>query len=202
MNLLFCAAPRDVYAFLTTEAYPGAFAPFPPEVAEVPDYTACINDYDRATAKATHARNIKTRADIVMMNTALTDVFLEAMLAQVCASFQQRRLREPNIVFVDLFLWFVNQYGTTSAEDCKANRQRMAADWHPSGGFDALIIRLFTGTAFASSAGYKMNDVDIVDIGLCIIKRCGMYGEEYKAWIACSAIHPRITETFDTFKTF
>ena len=34
MNLLFCAAPRDVYTFLTTEAYPDAFAPFPPVVAD------------------------------------------------------------------------------------------------------------------------------------------------------------------------
>jgi hypothetical protein len=136
------------------------------------------------------------------MNTALADIFLEAMSVQVRASFQQCRLREPNIIFVDLFLWFVKQYGTTTAEDCKANRQHMAADWHPAEGFDALILRLFTGTAFASSAGCKMNDVDIVDIGLCIIKRCGMYGEEYKAWIACEAIHPHIVEMFDTFKTF
>jgi hypothetical protein len=56
------------------------------------------------------------------MNTALANVFLEAMLAQVHASFQQRRLRKPNIVFVDLFLWFVKQYGTTMAKDREANR--------------------------------------------------------------------------------
>jgi hypothetical protein len=43
---------------------------------------------------------------------------------------------------------------------------------------------------------------NIVDIGLRIIKRCGMYAEEYKAWIACKAIHPRIVKTFDSFKTF
>ncbi len=57
----------------------------------------------------------------------------------------------------------------------------MAVDWHPADGFDALILRLFTGAAYASSAGFKMNDVDIVDIGLCLIKQCGMYSEEYKA---------------------
>jgi hypothetical protein len=49
------------------------------------------------------------QADIVTMNTALADVFLEAMLSQVHPSFQQRRLCKPNIVFVNLFLWFVNQ---------------------------------------------------------------------------------------------
>ena len=57
-----------------------------------------------------HARDKKTRADIVTMNTALANVFLEAMSSQVHASFQQCRLHKPNIVFVDLFLWFVEQY--------------------------------------------------------------------------------------------
>ncbi len=47
-----------------------------------------------------------------------------------------------------------------------------------------------------------MNDVDIVYIGLCIIKRCRMYGKEYKAWIACKAICPRIVKMVNTFKMF
>jgi hypothetical protein len=134
------------------------------------------------------------------MNTALVKVFLEAMSSQVCTSFQQQRLCEPNIVFVDLFLWFVNQYGKTTTKDCEANRQRMAANWHPANGFDALILHLFTGAVYASSVGFKMNNVDIVNIGLRIIKQCGMYGKEYKAWIACEAIRPRIVKTDDTFK--
>jgi hypothetical protein len=69
INLLFCAAPRNVYTFLTTEA--NAFAPFLLEVPDVPDYTVCIKDNDRATVWATHARNKKTQADIVTMNSAL-----------------------------------------------------------------------------------------------------------------------------------
>ena len=55
------------------------------------------------------------------MNTALADVFLDAMSTQVCTSCQQRHLHEPNIVFVNLFLWFINQYGKMTAEDRKAN---------------------------------------------------------------------------------
>jgi hypothetical protein len=47
-----------------------------------------------------------------------------------------------------------------------------------------------------------MNNVDIVNIGLCIIKQCGMYGKEYIAWIAHKAISPRIVKTVDTVKTF
>ncbi len=152
MNLLFCAAPCGIYAFLTIEAYPNAFVPFPPKVPNVPDYTACVDNNDRATVRAMHARDKKTQADIIMMNPALANVFLEAMSSQVCASFQQRRHCKPNIVVIDLFLWFVNQYGKTTAEDCKANWQRMAADWHPTNGFDALILCLFTGAAYTSSA--------------------------------------------------
>jgi hypothetical protein len=88
------------------------------------------------------------------------------------------------------------------AKDRKANRQRMAIDWHPTNGFDALILRLFTRAAYASSAGFRMNNVNIINNGLRIIKRCGMYCKEYKAWITCKAIRPRIIEMVNTFKTF
>jgi hypothetical protein len=202
MNLLFCAAPCNIYTFLTTEAYPDAFAPFPPEVTGVPNYTACVDDNNCATVCAAHARDKKMQADIITMNTALANVFLEAMLSQLRASFQQQRLRKPNIVFIDLFFWFANQYGKTTAKDCKANRQRVAADWHPTNRFNALILCLFTRAAYASSAGFRMNDVNIINIGLCIIKQCGMYGEEFKAWIACKAVRPHIIKMVDMFKTF
>jgi hypothetical protein len=149
-----------------------------------------------------HAWDKKTWADIITMSTALADVFLEAMSSRVHASFQQRHLCKPNIIFVNLFLWFINQYGETMAKDCKANQQCMAANRHPANGFDALILRLFTRAVYASSAGFMMNDVNIVNIGLRIIKQCGMYGEEYKAWIACEAVRPHIVKTVDTFKMF
>ncbi len=47
-----------------------------------------------------------------------------------------------------------------------------------------------------------MADRDIANIGLRVIKRCGMYAEEYKAWITRESERPRIVETFDTFKMF
>ena len=202
MNLLFCACPRPIYGFFTADAYPDAFAPIPPPVDEVPDYTTCSDENDRATTRAKHALNRKTRADIITMNAALTDVFLDAVSLGVRAAFQQRRLREPNIVFVDMFEWFAQHYGTTTAEDRDANRQRMAADWHPGDGFDALTLRLFTGAAYANATGYPIVDRDIVDIGIRVIKRCGLYAEEYKSWIARATATPRIIETLDTFKTF
>ena len=167
MNLLFCACPPPIYDFFTADAYPEAFAPIPPAVDEVPDYTNCSNKNDRATTRAKHALNRKTRADIITMNAALTDVFLDAVSVGVRVAFQQRRLREPNIVFVDMFEWFAQHYGTMTAEDRDANCQQMAADWHPDNGFNTLTLRLFMGAVCANATGgYPIVDRDIVDIGI------------------------------------
>jgi hypothetical protein len=78
----------------------------------------------------------------------------------------------------------------------------MTTGWHPSNGFDILTLRLFTGTAYANTTGYLIADCNIVDIGIRVIKRCGLYVEEYKSWIARVTAAPRIAETLDMFKTF
>ncbi len=201
MNLLFCTAPPGVYTFLTYKAYPATFAPFLPIVPDVPNNTECTNNNERATVKATHAINKKTRVDIITMNTALAVVFFKAQSSQVRASFLQRCLYKPNIVFVGMFVWCFDHYGKMMAEDREANRQHMAADWHPTNGFDTLVLCLFTGTAFAGCTNYTMANPDIVDIGLRLIKWCSMYANEHKAWIARKAIRPIIVETFDSFKS-
>jgi hypothetical protein len=202
MNLLFFACPRNVYGFFTADPYPTNFAPFPPVVDEVPDYTRCVDENEHALKRAKHALDKKTRADIVTMNAALTNVFLDVLSLQVCASFQQRHLHELSIVFVNMCEWFLRHYGKKTAKDPDANRQGMATDWHPTNGFDTLALRLFTSAAYAGCTGYTMTNHDIVDIGLHIIKQCSMYAKEYKAWIAHKSKRPRIVETFDMFKTF
>jgi hypothetical protein len=202
MNLLFCASPESVYGFFTADPYPTDFPPFPPTIDEVSDYMGCVDDKDCALKHAKHALNKKTRADIVTMNAALTDVFLDALSSQVHASFQQRCLRKPNIVFVDMFEWFVGHYGKTIAEDRDANRLCIATNWHPANGFDTLALCLFTGAAYAGCTRYMMADRDIVNIGLHVIKQCGMYAKEYKAWIARKAECPKIVKRFEMFKMF
>jgi hypothetical protein len=169
---------------------------------DVPNYASCTGNNERATVKETHAINKKMWAYIITMNTIFSDVFLEALSLQVHASFLQRHLCKPNIIFVNMFVWFVDHYSKTTAEDCKANRQCMAADWHPANGFDTLILCLFTCAVFAGCTNFTMANRNIVNIGLRVIKRCGMYAKQYKAWIARKAIRPRIAKTFDSFKTF
>ena len=82
------------------------------------------------------------------------------------------------------------------------NRQRMAANWHPSNGFDALALHLFTGAAYANATGYQIVDRVIINIGIRVIKQCGLYVEEYKQWISQATATPLIAEMLDTFKTF
>ena len=47
-----------------------------------------------------------------------------------------------------------------------------------------------------------MDDQDIINIGLRVMKDCGMYSEEYKNWIACKNKTPPIAETIDSFKEY
>ena len=54
----------------------------------------------------------------------------------------------------------------------------------------------------ANATGYPIVDRDIVNIGIHVIKRCGLYAEEYKSWIAQATATPCIVETLNTFKKF
>jgi hypothetical protein len=76
----------------------------------------------------------------------------------------------------------------------------MAADWHPSEGFDALTIRLFKGGAYSNACDYPIPIRDIIDIGIRYIKRSGLYNEEYKQWIERSKANALATP--DSFKTW
>ena len=77
-----------------------------------------------------------------------------------------------------MFDWFITKYGKTKNEDRKKNPQRMTADWHPSDGFEPLVTRVFIGASYASAAYHPMEDCDVIDIGLCIIKQGGKYTKE------------------------
>ncbi len=92
-------------------------------------------------------------------------------------------MKDPKTVFLYMFDWFIEQYGKTMSKDHEANRQQMAAGWHPAEGFEPLVMRLFISTSYASATRYPMQDCNVIDIGMRVIKRCGMYSEEYKDWI-------------------
>ncbi len=63
-------------------------------------------------------------------------------------------------------------------------------------------MRLFIGASYASAARYPMNDRDIIDFGLRIIKHCGMYAKEYKNWILHKNAVPPIVKMISSFKEY
>ena len=123
MNMLFCAAAPDLYAFFTKEAYPKEFFPFPKEVEEVPDFKNCTDDNQRETLKLTHALAKKTRADIVTMNAALSNVFLVNLSKSIHDGYDPICMGLPNTVFLHMFDWFIKNYGITMAKEREENQQ-------------------------------------------------------------------------------
>jgi hypothetical protein len=78
----------------------------------------------------------------------------------------------------------------------------MDATWYPSEGFEPLATRLFIGPSYASAARYPMDDRDVIDIRLHVIKHCGMYAKEYKNWILRENAIPSIVEMINSFKEY
>ncbi len=111
-------------------------------------------------------------------------------------------MKQPNTVFLNMFDWFIMKYGQTITEDCKANWQRMVATWHPSDGLEPLATRLFIGASYVSAARCPVDNCNVIDIGLRVIKRCGMYAKEYKNWILHKNAVPPIVEMIDFFKEY
>ena len=107
MNMLFCAALPGLYSFFTTEAYPSTYFPFPNEVDAVPDFSTCTSDNECETLKATNALDHKTRADIVTINAALSDVFLANLPKAISETYEPIRMKQPNMVFLHIFDWFL-----------------------------------------------------------------------------------------------
>jgi hypothetical protein len=86
MNMVFCAASPGLYSFFTNKVYPTGYFPLPNEVDAVPNFATCQTDNKSDTLKATHAHNLQTRSDIVIMNTALLEFFLANLPKAICAT--------------------------------------------------------------------------------------------------------------------
>jgi hypothetical protein len=112
------------------------------------------------------------------MNAALSHVFLANLPKAICETYKLICMKQPNTVFLHMFDLFITKYGHNTSKDCKENQQRMATTWHPSKGIEPLATRLFIDASYASAACYLMGDRDVIDIGLHIIKHCGMYAKE------------------------
>ncbi len=167
----------------------------------MPNFTACTNHNVHAAAKNMYAILIKTRNNVVNMNAALTNTLLSLIRMAFKVLYEQERMMNPNAVFQQSFDWFVIKYGCTLAEDSKTNRMAMAANWHPSMGFEVLTLCLFCGTTFASLSGRPITDKDMVNISVRVLSCTGLFPKEYKMWILLGN-NTRKTNDFVSFKTF
>jgi hypothetical protein len=103
MNMLFSVASPGLYSFFTTKAYPTSYFPFPTDVDAVPNFATCQTDNKFETLKATHFCKPKTRSDIILMNAALSDVFLANLPKAIRKMYKRIHMKEPNTVFLHMF---------------------------------------------------------------------------------------------------
>ncbi len=68
-------------------------------------------------------------------------------------------------------------------------------------GFEVLTSCLFCGITFASLSGHPITDKDMVNIGVRVLNRTGLFPEEYKTWILRGNGASK-TNDFVSFKTF
>jgi hypothetical protein len=197
MNLLFVAINPTLYGqYSGGKTYPDADYPFPTKVAVVPYYSGCTDTNNRANVKVTHGMALKQCNDIINMNSALIDAFLDLVPVAFKQSYKQIQIKNSNSVFCEMFAWFVAKYGRTSVDTHKANRTAM-----PSQGFKLLVMHLFQGATPANLAKHPIPDDGIVNIGIHIIHLTGLFAEVYKAWITCSNNRANNMD-FATFRLF
>jgi hypothetical protein len=62
------------------------------------------------------------------MNAALSDVFLANLSKAIHKRYEPIRMKQPSMVLLHMFDWFITKYGKTTTKDCKGNWQRMTAN--------------------------------------------------------------------------
>ncbi len=153
---------------------------------------------------------LKQRNNTINMDSALINIFLDLIPVAFKQSYKHIQMENPNTdFFCKIFAWFVTKYGHSSVDDCKANCNAMALEWHPSQEFKLLDPRLFRGATFANLTTHPIPNNDLVDIRICVIHQTGLSFEEYKAWIT-HGDNPTRTHThththnmdFAAFRTF
>ena len=67
-------------------------------------------------------RDRKTRADIVTMNAALSNAFLANLPKAIREMYKPTCMKQPNTIFLHMFVWFITKCGKTMTKDREENR--------------------------------------------------------------------------------
>ncbi len=90
MNLLYVAIDPTLYGHYSgSKAYPDADYPFPLKVADVPYYSGCTGTNDHAIIKVTHSMALKQCNNVINMNSALINAFLDFVPVAFKKSYKQ-----------------------------------------------------------------------------------------------------------------
>ncbi len=135
--------------YSTGKAFSHAIHPFPDNVDEVPNFTACINNNKCTAAKIMQVILLITQNDVVNMNAALINTLLSLIPMAFKLLYKQEWMMNPKAVFRQCFDWFAIKYGCTLDKDCKTNSMALAANWPPLMGFEVLSLCLFCSVTFA-----------------------------------------------------
>ncbi len=179
-NLLFVCVPPEIFSNYDPNPYPEAPAdpgPMPVFVAGE-DVSTASNRRSLWEVMDMRHKNVKT------MNTALGDRFLSLIDEVYKTEFLEHRISNPEMAFRDMFAWFLERYGETDENDHEDNKKRMEADWNLQDGWHKLERQIEEGIMFTVFTGYAMPDYDIVDVGVRVIMRTGLFTQEYKQWHA------------------
>jgi hypothetical protein len=104
MNLPYVTVNPDLYKHHAgNKAYPVDCYPFPPDVPNVLGYAGSIDSNECAAWKCTHGMALKKRNDVVNMNAALIDVFLDLIPVAFKQAYEQKMMEDSNAIFRKMF---------------------------------------------------------------------------------------------------
>ena len=102
-------------------------------------------------------------------------------------------------VFLEWFNNLFGKWGIPTPEDIEINDRRMKAPWDPATrDFEDVLRQIEDSAIFARLIRKPKSDHDLLNAGLLVVKGCGMFANEVKAW----NLLPEADKTWANFKTF
>ena len=120
--------------------------------------------------------------DTKNMNRALTNRFLSHLSAPILQAFQSFYTQNPNMVFGQVFQWFLERYGVSNETERHENCTCMEADWSFDEGVEILINQINMSLRYATYTQNAMGDRETADCAMRIVSRTIIFREAYATW--------------------
>ncbi len=107
INLLSVVVDPSLYTHYSADkAYPSTNYPFPNDVDEVPDFTACNNNNKTRNCQKSALISPQNVQHIVNMNAVLINTLLSLIPMAFKLLYKQEWMMDPNADFRQCFHWF------------------------------------------------------------------------------------------------